>query len=887
MIPPPLYTWRDVERVLRSVTDPPWVEASADLETLTITCTESSRGEAWKQLAELFETRISEKREQLQLESTVDAQRHLAVTFEDAAENGAARPRIVRPLWPDAERLPAPTPPLPEGTPRVGAFYSYKGGVGRTTALLATLAAFLDAGRRVLVIDADVEAPGLTLEIPGAPDRFCLLDYLGLLHDAEDWRSAVPLAADGVRRNVEHVELTNGRRAFHFLPSYRDEEQLFSHPVSFEQLVRGRGRAHVVVEALAELGRAVSVEAVLVDLRAGVTELSSPLLLDPRVQTIVVTSCGNQSVEGTKRVLGRMRARVRPETSPEVVLTMIPTTFKAKDIAEIMERLDDALPVPEEDAAAGAARPSVHEVGFSESLVHFDSVEDLLRDIVPLTDLGSRHGDRPSVSEALAELIAPSTRPGPAIVAPMPTQGLGVVAAEARKLEYAEGNAELGLLVTPALAALVQHFPDAPPAAVVLGAKGAGKTFAWGQMVLAQTWQLFSSLVTPEGPRGQAPASPATTTFVFPFLSPSNMREELATKVREAEIDVWKRVGGSGARRPMTDDLLHAELGRWRGLDTDELDFWTRAAAARLGLDDAAGESVEALAVELAVRDVAVCLVVDGLEDAFQPSPEAPLQADQQRLLRGLLQRFTNQVRAVRSRYLGVVTVVRRDLAQSAIVQNFGQFEALHGKFSIVWTPTEALRLVAWLLDRAGLHVIENSRISLAPYEELCNVLKAFWGERLGSKGSREPYTDRWVIAALSDFQGRLQARDLVRLMRYAAESVPDEPRLTPKSLRDALAKSSKDKIREIEAEIPGLRPLFDAFRNASEDKRKIPFHAADFALTPEGVSFLETQGIVIREGQGDLYLPEIVRQGLSFRIEGGRRAKVLKLYRAAQAKRI
>jgi hypothetical protein len=296
---------------------------------------------------------------------------------------------------------------------------------------------------------------------------------------------------------------------------------------------------------------------------------------------------------------------------------------------------------------------------------------------------------------------------------------------------------------------------------------------------------------------------------------------------------------------------------------------------------------VEALADALARRGVAVCLAIDGLEDAFQPSPEAPLSPDQQRLLRGLLQRFTSRVRALRSPYLGVVTFIRRDLAQSAVVQNFGQFEALYGKLSIVWTPTEALRLVAWLLDRAGFRVIDQEKIPLAPYDDLREGLTAFWGERLGPKGSREAYTDRWVIAALSEFQGRLQARDLVRLVRYAAESVPDDPRLTPKSLRDALAKCSKDKIQEIESEIQGLRPLFERLRDAPEDKRRVPFHAADFDLTPDQVAFLETQGIVIREGQGDLYLPEIVRQGLGFRMEAGRRAKVLALYRAAQAKRV
>jgi hypothetical protein len=89
-------------------------------------------------------------------------------------------------------------------------------------------------------------------------------------------------------------------------------------------------------------------------------------------------------------------------------------------------------------------------------------------------------------------------------------------------------------------------------------------------------------------------------------------------------------------------------------------------------------------------------------------------------------------------------------------------------------------------------------------------------------------------------------------------------------------------KIKELAIEIPGLPPLFDRFRAVPEEQRKIPFQAADFSLSPEEVSFLETHGVVIRVKQGELYLPEIVRHGLGFRMERGR-ARVLALYRAAQ----
>lgn len=885
----PLFSWRDVERRLAQECSPPWLEASADLETLTVVCTDERRQDVLDQLATIFGPRLSKDGETLELESTVEAPRQLTVVLETMEQDWATRQRVIRPLWPDALSVPRALEALPPGSPKIAAFYSYKGGVGRTTTLLATLGALLEmrlssAPVRVLVIDADLEAPGLTFDIPGPPDRFCLLDFLALVHDADDWRtSAVPLAAERLRKNSETLELSSGRASFYFLPAFLHAEQIFAPSVTMEQVVRTRGRAHVIAEALAALGQAIGVDVVLVDLRAGVTEISSPLLLDPRVQTILVTSCGSQSIAGTQLVLHRMEARVKRATSPEIVLTMIPTELKTETVAELAGKLKDSIPsTAEDDIAEDVAQPNIHEVRFAQELVHFDSVRELIVNLVPGTDLGKR-------VRGLAELLGPRSPATLPKESSASAQGapidLKAFAEEAKKLEYAEGNAKLGLLVTPALSALVEQFPRSLPAAVVLGAKGAGKTFAWGQMVLARDWQSFARLVA----RPDVPAvTPTSMVHIFPLLKPQNMGEELAKKVREAEEAIWTALGSpkddDRARLP-ADDLLN-NLDR-RGQESAEGDFWADRIAVRLGLRQSAGASVEALASALEERGVSICFAVDGLEDYFQPSPQEPLSRQKQELLRGLLQRFTIKVRDLRSPHLGIVTFVRRDLAQAAIVQNFGQFEALYERFSIAWTPTEALRLVAWLLDGSGLAPIASERIPLASHEELSIALKAFWGERLGSKGSNEAHTDRWVIAALSDFQGRLQARDLVRLVRYAAERVPTGLVLTPKALREALVQCSTDKIKELTTEIPGLSKLFDRFRLALEDQKKIPFHAEDFNLSAEEIAFLESQGIVMRIEQGELYLPEIVRHGLGFRLDRGRRAKVLALYRAAQAKRV
>ncbi len=46
--------------------------------------------------------------------------------------------------------------------PTIISFYSFRGGVGRSMAMLNVGVLLARAGRRVLLVDLDLEAPGLT-----------------------------------------------------------------------------------------------------------------------------------------------------------------------------------------------------------------------------------------------------------------------------------------------------------------------------------------------------------------------------------------------------------------------------------------------------------------------------------------------------------------------------------------------------------------------------------------------------------------------------------------------------------------------------------------------------------------------------------------------------
>lgn len=93
--------------------------------------------------------------------------------------------QVVRPVW-----------PLVRQAPTIVSFYSYKGGVGRSTLLALTAAQLADRGKQVVVVDLDLEAPGLQGLFDVQVERG-VLDYL-VEHVALDRGDTDGLARDVV-----------------------------------------------------------------------------------------------------------------------------------------------------------------------------------------------------------------------------------------------------------------------------------------------------------------------------------------------------------------------------------------------------------------------------------------------------------------------------------------------------------------------------------------------------------------------------------------------------------------------------------------------------------------------------------------------------------------
>lgn len=348
--PEHLYTWLDIDQYFAELAQegswPGWlreVDAYWDGVRLLV-ANDQPEAEVWTWLIEMFGPLAIKRERGVLLLDDAGQERPLPVEIEHVQE---IYPPDRRPRWTDrrivaelGRPLPPPASRLPHDV-QIMAFHSFKGGVGRTLHCVAAAQRLADEGRRVLLVDADLEAPGVTWMVAEAIRiDFAYEDFLALVHgDTEQtYADAIGLGRKFlVKQDLDGVIV---------MPARRDLTRIAPPRIELVDLLTTDRDPYVLTSALAELGHALGVDAVLVDLRAGGSELSAPVLLDPRVHRVFVTTISDQSVRATAAMMRdlALRAPARQSTDPDCALVL--TQFSPQDhqsrLAEVAASLRES-----------------------------------------------------------------------------------------------------------------------------------------------------------------------------------------------------------------------------------------------------------------------------------------------------------------------------------------------------------------------------------------------------------------------------------------------------------------------------------------------------------------------------------------------------------------
>lgn len=148
----------------------------------------------------------------------------------------------------------------------------------------------------------------------------------------------------------------------------------------------------------------------------------------------------------------------------------------------------------------------------------------------------------------------------------------------------------------------------------------------------------------------------------------------------------------------------------------------------------------------------------------------------------------------------------------------------------------------------------------------------------------------------MTDFKGRLQARDIVRLLFNAADLTVEKSKellferwsdrlLPPQAIRRSLEPCSEKKVGEAKEEYPDFKRWVDGIANYTQEQKQIPFKSEDLGLDQITIKMLEDIGVIYEDREDDIagyYMPEIFRAGLKFKLQSGKRPRVLVLKRKA-----
>ncbi|MEU4177567.1 AAA family ATPase [Streptomyces sp. NPDC026589] len=885
-----LFTWVDIDSQLaEAATDGQWpqwlLEVDAWWDTLELTVRPGTESGAVREWLDSQFGLGSAAENDAGLELALDrpathAPRSLPVRLAESDDFGAAprRPRLSERRVTSAlgDALPRPEHTQFAGDKQLIAFHSFKGGVGRTLHAVALADFLASQGQHVLLVDADLEAPGITwmYQAQGGRCDVAYEDVLALLHSSKqgDPTQAVEIAAAYLPN--QRVSRYSGSGRVTVLPASR-RSRLGPPRISPTDLLTEDRSPYFLSESLAALAVAAEVDTVVLDLRAGASELSAPILLDPRVTRIFVTTVSSQSLQGTETMIRQLGAQspavARTDPTPGAIVTQYRLDVHDLHAEEARRGLSAAL--SSTLAMAATDEYTSEDLAVDEQVLTEPLLSPFREELLALPQ------DWDAVVEVIRRCGLPSLlsefAPSATQAAPASTDELSTLDERRRAMESAAGrlvfaerqgmDSSLGFLTTEPVRRLIADHSTDLPVAVVVGAKGAGKTFTFARMCTAGTWDAFAR------ENGQ---SVERTAMVIPVLDPANIAEP-QTGVLSPQALRDRAAGGPGVTADELRSYLNAGL---TDAQAHESEFWRRRWLECLAWSAGAphGEPAEEFLIQRTLDTSGACVfVIDGLEDWLET-----LDAEPRRIaLRTLLIEVPAWFRRLRNRSLGLVVFVRQDLVRTAIKQNLGQFLDRYSPYELRWDAEDALRLSLWIASSSNAVVTPDSPIADMGFDEIVQALLPLWGAKLGTENSREAWTERWVPAALADFNEQIQARDVVRFLREAASASTGDERwqdrvLTPAAMRHALGACSREKVQEINQENPRLGKLLRHMATFS-DSVKMPFDAADLNLAPDAVEALEQWGALARDADGRYRMPEIYRHALGFRTQG--RARVIR----------
>lgn len=203
--------------------------------------------------------------------------------------------------------------------PAIISFFSFKGGVGRTSTLVATALTLARNGHRVAIVDLDLEAPGLaTIFLPDDSNNLGIIDYLlEKKIQQNDWKLRTHIMPIN-----EQTLLGDDGQPLQLLPAGTVDDNYLEKlaRLDFQNLVDGELQS-TMQNMLKELESAVRpLDFILMDARAGFHDIGGLAITALSNAAVIFGTQSRQSWTGLAHVIRHLASREIEERLPLILI---------------------------------------------------------------------------------------------------------------------------------------------------------------------------------------------------------------------------------------------------------------------------------------------------------------------------------------------------------------------------------------------------------------------------------------------------------------------------------------------------------------------------------------------------------------------------------------
>jgi len=716
-----------------------------------------------------------------------------------------------------------PQYPVNTSQTRTVAFYSYKGGVGRTTALVHVGAILAKRGRKVLLIDLDLEAPSLHMlfnKMSPSP-QYGAVDYL--YERAYSTMNQYQIHISDIFGEV-YLENTPGR--LFVIPAGKVNYTYVAKVDDLRVSILQQKNVWNILKD--DVITQINPDIILIDSRTGINEWGAFSILEAADDTILFMFPNDENLEGLRLISEGLGKFKRAGKSISYVITKVPSNKEGKKRAEnYWNKIKESFELSESldlvDYSENEEDNDENDDDVSPIIIHYNA-DIALSDNYPIEQLTS-------IYAPVANLIDEETEQNKLRIILSGTNRWEII--ESLEFETVDAKDEQNDLEK-----VFQKTSDFDKfvdenTVVVHGQKGTGKTALY--WMLLQHFDKSKKLsrgrldkVIAISGHGHYSARPGKEEFRYFYekLGGSISWETLWRSYAVLRLYIENKL--PPLRQGPFSDIYNVirKLAKKNDTWTKEHTSTLIALASNLDLSILIKDYLSYINDFYKRKDQRIWLLYDDLDEDIQERSRYQFDA-----LAGLFY-FIRSVDAQRLSNIKFKIFIREDIWERL---NFTNKSHFNGRDVLLqWSRIDFLRLALRqsltfsekykeLVDRFfPLQDIDN-----ASEESILNALQILWGMRR-EKNRNSKYVGRWVYERLTDASGTTFPRVLGLLLSAAKEHElqyinqsnvpsPTDRLLRSQSLNAGLIKAAKHRSNELREEYPELGKLFDNLNKYSD----------------------------------------------------------------------